>query len=92
MVKVASNSDIFETIKQAVRLVFEEMDVTTKEDLKYLPSKEEYFDREDKAMSKLKKIEDELVILSGHSSDHSDQIDNLEKIHPRNSHLANFPS
>jgi hypothetical protein len=86
MAKPKVKNDIFDTIKEAVKLVFEEMQVTTKEDLKYLPSKDEYFEREDKMMGKLEKIEEELTILSDHSSDHSDRIESLEKIHPNHTH------
>lgn len=88
MAKARYGDTVFDTIKQAVKLVFEEMGVATKDDLKYLPSKEEYFEREDKAMGKLKKIEEELTMLSNHSSNHSDRIEKLEKIHPRSSHVA----
>lgn len=88
MTKIKREDNILDVIKQAVAEVFEEKDVVTKEDLKYLPSKEEYFEREDKAMGKLKKIEQELAILSDHSADHSDRIEKLEKIHPQGKHLA----
>jgi len=79
-------TNILDLIKQAVMEVFEEMGVVTKKDLEYLPSKEEYFDREDKSMGKLKKIEEELAVISEHSRDHSDRIEALEKIHPRGKH------
>ena len=88
MAKVKNNDNILDVIKQAVGEVFEEKEIITKEDLKYLPSKEEYFDREDKAMGKLKKIEEELTILSNHSSKHSDQIEALEKLHPQGRHTT----
>jgi hypothetical protein len=41
MAKAKGRNDIFDTIKLAVGEVFEERDVVTKEDLKYLPSKED---------------------------------------------------
>jgi hypothetical protein len=87
MAKVNKRKGILDLIKQAVVEVFEELDVITRKDLSYLPSKEEYFEREDKAMGKLKKIEEELSILSDHSSNHSDRIEALEKIHPHGHHL-----
>ena len=42
MVKKASNIDIIDAIKQAVKVVFQEMGVVTKDDIKYLPSREEF--------------------------------------------------
>ena len=36
---------------------FDELGVVTKDDIKHLPTKEEYYKREDKTMGKLEKIE-----------------------------------
>lgn len=56
--------------------------------ISHLPSKDEYYKREDEMMGKLKKIEEEMTVLSAHSSDYSDRIEKLEKIHPTNKHIA----
>lgn len=89
---MAITSKDLKTLASVTKVVLEELieekELVTKEDLKYLPSKEEYFEREDKAMSKLKKIEEELSLISDHSSNHSDRIEKLEKIHPQSKHLA----
>lgn len=86
MSKAKGKGDILNVIKQAVNEVFEEKEVVTRADLKYLPSKEEYFEREDRAMGKLKKIEEELSMLSAHSKEQYDKIEKLESIHPQGKH------
>lgn len=83
MAKAKRNSDIFTVIKQAVNEVFEEKEVVTRADLKYLPSKEEFFEKMDKVMDELKTIREEQTIQSHHLSDHSDRIEALEKLHPQ---------
>lgn len=88
MAKTKTDESVFDTIKQAVKLVFEEMGVATKDDLKYLPNKEEYYAKQDEMMKELKAIRDEQAMLSQHSSDHSDRIEVLEKIHPHGVHIA----
>lgn len=85
------DSDV-KTIKDAFSEVFDEkvqeLGLVTKEDISHLPSKEEYFNREDKMMAKLKKIEEELTVVTKQCSDHSDKIEKLEKMHPHGRHLA----
>jgi hypothetical protein len=88
MAKFKKQENILEVIKQAVTEVFDEKDVITREDLKYLPSKEEYYKREDEMMTELKVIREEITVQSGQLSDHSDRIENLENIHPRGKHVA----
>jgi hypothetical protein len=88
MAKFKKQENILEVIKQAVAEVFDEKDVITREDLKYLPSKEEYYKREDEMITELKAIREEITVQSGQLSDHSDRIENLENIHPRGKHVA----
>ena len=56
------------------------------EKIRSLPSKEEFFEWMDKLMKELKDIREEITVLSGHSSDFSDRIEKLEKIHPQGTH------
>lgn len=56
------------------------------EKIRNLPSKVEFFEWMDKLMKELKDIREELTVLSGHSSEYSDRIENLEKIHPKGTH------
>lgn len=78
----------FDTIKEAVAEVIKESGIVTKKDLEYLPSKEEYYKREDKMMGELKKISENITILTSQVSNHSDRIEKLEEIHPQGRHLA----
>lgn len=86
MIKKYRMNNTFEVIKEAVKLALSEMDIVTKEDLKYLPTKEEFYDQTDKLMEELKAVREEQAMLSQHSKDHSDAIEALQKIHPNNSH------
>lgn len=51
-----------------------------------LPTREEFNSRMDEMMGELKTVREEHAMLSQHSSDHSDAIEALQKIHPHNSH------
>ena len=90
MTKNKNDQDIFALMKQAVGEVAEEKGFVTKEDLKYLPTKEEYYAREDKTMKELKEIREELTVIGGRVSDHSDKIEALERIHPDGVHFASI--
>lgn len=81
-----SNIDIIEAIKEAVGLVIEEKGLVTREDLKYLPTKEEFYSRMDEMMKELKTAREEQSGLSQHDKDQFDAIEALQKIHPHNSH------
>jgi hypothetical protein len=89
---MALNNDDVKKITGVFKMVFEqqvgELGLVTKEDIKHLPSKEEYFKREDEMMTELKAIREEITVQSGQLSDHSDRIENLENIHPRGKHVA----
>lgn len=74
-------SSLFE--KNKVEILEEVKDMVS-----HLPSKEEYYKREDKMMKELKEIREEITVLLAHSSNHSDRLENLEKIHPKNKHFA----
>ena len=53
-----------------------------------LPSKNDFFEWMDKLMKELVDIRDEVAVISRHSSDYSDRIEQLEKIHPDGSHAS----
>jgi hypothetical protein len=80
--------NIFVLIKQAVTDVVQELGLVTKDDLKYLPTKDEFYEQTLKLYKKMEDLESEKDILSSHSSDHSDRIEALEKIHPKGNHSA----
>ncbi len=83
-----NDKNILDLIKQAVAEVFKEMDVITREDLKYLPSKDEFYEETLKILKELEDLKMEKDILSHQVSEHTDKIDALEKIHPQGKHLA----
>jgi polysaccharide pyruvyl transferase WcaK-like protein len=77
-------------IKEVFELVFvekvEELGLVTKEDIKHLPTKEEFYAKEDELMKELKDAREEQSGLSQHDRDQFDAIEALQKIHPHNSH------
>lgn len=56
------------------RLIEEKLD----ERIKFLPTKDEFFGRMDKAMKELKAIRKTIESLTGRVSDHSDQLEDHE--------------
>ncbi len=87
---MALTSGDLKKIKEVFELVFvekvEELGLVSKEDIKHLPTKEDFYAKEDTLMKELKDSREEVLMLSQHSSDHSDAIEALQKIHPHNSH------
>lgn len=65
-------------ITQKVEDVFEQKGVVTKEDIKHLPTKEQFYDQSAKIMKELKDIREEKTVLGGQVSDHSDRIEVIE--------------
>lgn len=66
----------------------EEKGLVTKDDLKYLPTKDEFYEETTKILKKLDDLEVEKDLLSHRSSDHSDRIEALEEIHPGGVHAS----
>lgn len=56
--------------------------LVTKEDLKYLPTKDNFYEKMDEVMGELKAIREENAILNGRTSDHEERITKLEELHP----------
>ncbi|MDP3918016.1 MAG: hypothetical protein Q8Q30_02470 [Candidatus Woesebacteria bacterium] len=87
-----NEANLLKKIKNVFELVFDEkvheLGLITREDIKHLPTKEEFYSREDALMKELKDTREEQAMLSQHSRDHSDQIEKLQNIHPFNSHPA----
>jgi hypothetical protein len=79
-------TSVIDAIKEAVSVIVEEKGLVTKDDLNYLPTRDEFNTRMDEVMGELKAIREEQSMLSQHSKDHSDVIEALQKIHPHNSH------
>lgn len=80
--------NIIDVIKEAVSVIIEEKGLVTKEDLGYLPTRDEFNTRMDEVMGELKAIREEQAGLSQHDRDQFDSIEKLQKIHPLSSHPA----
>lgn len=66
----------------------EEKGLVTKDDLKYLPTKEEVYSQTDKMMKELKDMREEKTVQGGQISDIYDKIDALEGIYPDGVHAS----
>ena len=73
-------------VQVAVDDTIEERGLVTKEDLKYLPTKDEFYEETLKVLKKLDDIETQMKMLSRRTYDNTDRIDDLEKLHPDNRH------
>lgn len=63
------------------------MDEKVKEGIGLLPTKEEFFKKMDEVMGELKGIRESNTILNERTSKHTDEIEELQKIHPNNNHV-----
>jgi hypothetical protein len=74
-------------VKDVMKITIdEELDVKLEEKLdeklKYLPTKEEFYEREDKIMAELKDVREEITVLSDLNrkvNDHEERIEKVEK-------------
>ncbi len=68
----------------------DELEKRLKEEIKGLPTKDEFYVSMDKLMGKLEKIEQELTLTPSHSdlADLEERIMPLEEIHPGGKHLT----
>ena len=83
---MGTTKNVVGLIKEAVEVIVEDKKLVTKEDLGFLPTRDEFNSRLDEVMGELKDIREEITMLSQHSRDNSGSIERLEKIHPQNSH------
>lgn len=77
-----TNGD-FKNIKELVNQTIEERTedlLVTKEDIKHLPTKEEFFDMEDKIMGELKAVREEITTLSDLNRKVNDHEERIEKV------------
>jgi hypothetical protein len=79
-----TNGDL-KAIKNLMRVTIDESCETvlaTKEEIKHLPTKEEYYDQADKIMTELSAVRDEITVLSDlqrQVHDHDTRISRVEK-------------
>lgn len=70
-------------IEEIRQIVKEEVE----EQVKYLPTKDEFYEKMDEAMGELRAIRDEQTVISGRVYDnHEERITALEEIHPDGKH------
>ena len=73
----------FKNIKELVKVTIDEDEtLVRKADIQHLPTKEEFFDREDKLMGELKTIREEITALSDVNrkvNDHEERIEIVEE-------------
>lgn len=90
MIKNKNDQDIVVLLKQAVGEVVEEKGLVTHEDIKHLPTKDEFYKETLRILKELEDLKIEKDAFSYNVSDHSDRIDALEKIHPQGAHFASI--
>lgn len=69
-------------------VVREEVPKIVKEEVKHLPTKEEFYKRSDQVMKKLETREQEDIAKVGKESEFEERIAALEQIHPHGTHTA----
>ncbi len=83
-------NNIEELIKTNIRLILNlEEGQTFDEKLSYLPTKEEFFTKEDEVLKELKTVREEMQVLNGLHQKVNNQetrTEKLEEIHPNNKH------
>ena len=71
---VAGSSQVIKEIDEVKESIQE-----VKNEIKFLPTKEEYFDSMDKLMGEIKKAREEQEVIGESLSQHSDRIEKLEE-------------
>ena len=71
----------YDEVEELVRKV-------VKEETGHLPSKDDFYKETARLLSKMEDIEDSITILNNRTSDHSDKLEKLEKIHPQYAHAS----
>ncbi|KKR10106.1 MAG: hypothetical protein UT39_C0023G0007 [Candidatus Woesebacteria bacterium GW2011_GWA1_39_21] len=62
--------------------------LVTKDDIKHLPTKDEFYSETAKIYKKLDNLETEVKLSSNRVSEHSDDLEKLKDIHPDFRHAA----
>lgn len=101
--KKISKIDIFRVIDGGIKKWFNEDVMLTqtdydeveelvrkvvKEETSHLPSKDEFYEANDKLMGELKAIRENTEVGNSIIARHSDEIEKLQKIHPKYSHAS----
>ncbi len=81
--------DDLDAIKGLIEVTLDEkLEEKFTEKLGSLPSKDEFYEQTTKLLKKMEDMEVSIDILDNRTSKHTDQIEDLQKIHPDNKHFA----
>lgn len=75
-----TNTDFKHLEKLIKSTIDEDETLTRKDDIKHLPSKDEFYEMEDKIINELKAVREEISILSDTDRKINDQEERLEKV------------
>jgi hypothetical protein len=73
--------DDLQAIKGLIKVTIDEAieeKLVTKDDLRHLPTKDEFYTKMDEVMGELKTIREEQTLQSQHLSDHDDRLEKIE--------------
>lgn len=77
------DDDDLKSIKDLVEITFDEKidekELVTKDNIKHLPTKDEFYQKMDEVIGELKAVREELPILSHQLSNHDDRIEKVEE-------------
>jgi len=77
------DDDDLKSIKDLMEITFdekiEEKELVTKDDIKHLPTKDEFYQKMDEVVGELKAVREELPIISHQLSNHDDRIEKIEE-------------
>ena len=74
-------------LRDLFELILDDKGVVTKDDIKHLPTKDEFYEQTLEILKKIDNIETSDTLLSARVSKHSDVIEKLKKIHPSYKHI-----
>lgn len=72
------DDDDLKAIKSLIEVTINEMELVTKEDLSFIPTKDEFYEETGKILKRLDDLETEKDILVHNVSNHEDRIKDLE--------------
>lgn len=77
----------FKALRELFELILDEKGVVTKEDIKHLPNKDEFYEETLKILTKQEEFEESNLLLNNRVSKHSDVLERLQDIHPSFKHI-----
>lgn len=81
-------NSILPKVDRLIKVQINELKKDLTEQISHLPTKEEYFAREDKTMGELKKLREEVALTGQHYEDTNIRIDRIDKFIGFNSNIS----